>query len=96
MVHLPVGKMPIGSARTDFGVRILASQVLAWQLSLDVNAGLVAVGQVQPHGYLLQALASVAESREVGEHLSPYPEVFFASRGEWDEIETLGLDVGLN
>jgi len=77
--------MPIASGRTDFGVRPLASQDLPWQLSLDINAGPVAVGQVQPHGYLLQALASGAVSRKVGKHQSPYAEVFFASREERDE-----------
>ena len=53
-VKLPVAEAPIGSERTDFGVLVLASQDLPWQLSLDVNAGLVAVGQVQPRGYLMQ------------------------------------------
>jgi Putative MetA-pathway of phenol degradation len=93
--NLPVGNMPIGSGRTDFGVRLLASQDLPWQLSLDINARPVAVGQVQPHGYLLQALTSDAVSRKVGEHQSPYAEVFFASREERDERETLGLDAGI-
>jgi len=45
-INLPVGNMPIGSGQTDFGVRLLASEDLPWQVSLDVNAGLVAVGQV--------------------------------------------------
>jgi hypothetical protein len=94
-VKLPVAKTPIGSERTDLGVLVLASQDLPWQLSLDVNAGLVAVGQVRPHGYLLQALASASVSRKVGERLSPYAELFFASREERDGRHTLGFDAGL-
>jgi len=44
---------------------------------------------------LLQALASAAVSRKVGERLSPYVEAFFASQEERDERETLGLDAGV-
>ena len=92
-VKLPVAKTPIGSERTDFGLRLLASRELPWELSLDVNAGLVAVGQ--PHGYLLQALASASVSREFMGGLSPFVEVFFASRDERDGRDTLGLDAGV-
>jgi hypothetical protein len=92
-IKVPVAKTPIGSARTDFGLLALATQELPWQLSLDVNAGLVAVGQ--PHGYLLQALASASVSREFTERLSPFVEVFFASRDERDGRDTLGLDAGV-
>jgi hypothetical protein len=41
-------KDPVGSDRTDFGFRVLGTQELPWQLNMDINAGLVAVGQ--PHG----------------------------------------------
>ncbi len=94
-VKLPVAETPIGSERTDFGVLVLASQDLPWRLNLDVNAGLVAVGQVRPHGYLLQALASASVSRQVGGGLSPFGELFFASREERDRRHTLGLDAGV-
>ena len=89
-VKLPVAETPIGSERTDFGLRLLATRDLPWELNLDVNAGLVAVGQ--PDGYLLQALASASVSRELTGRLSPFVEVFFASR---DGRDTLGLDAGV-
>jgi hypothetical protein len=91
-VTLPVGTMSIRSGRPDFGIRLLANEDLPGQVSHDVTAGLVAVGEVEPHGYLLQAVASAAVSRKLGDRLSPYGEAFFASREERDERATLGLD----
>jgi hypothetical protein len=61
---------------------------LPWEVQLTVNAGIVVVGH--PHGYLLQGLASAAVSRAFWGRLSPFLEVFFASR---DVRE--GLDTGL-
>jgi Putative MetA-pathway of phenol degradation len=92
-VKIPTASQPIGSGRTDLGVLGLATQPLPWELTLDVNAGLVAAGQ--PHGYLLQGLASASLSREILERLSPFIEMFFASRDERDGHDTLGLDSGV-
>lgn len=58
-----------------------------------MNAGLVVVGQ--PHGYLLQGLASAPVSRAFWGRLSPFLEVFFASRDEREGHNTVGLDTGL-
>jgi hypothetical protein len=91
-ITLPVGTMSIRSRRPDFGIRLLANEDLPGQVCLDVTAGLVAVDQVEPHGYLLQAVASATVSRRFGDRLSPYVEAFFASREERDERATLGLD----
>lgn len=92
-VKVPVAETPTGSERVDIGVLVLASQPLPWRLSLDVNAGHVAVGQLRPHGYLLEALASA--SRELMGHLSSFVELFFASRAMRDERDTPGLDTGM-
>lgn len=94
-VKLPIAHAPIGSERPDFGFLGLASLNLPWQLSLDVNAGLVAAGQVRPNGYLLQALTSASLGRAVTDRLSTFVELFFASREERDGRDALGLDAGL-
>ncbi len=94
-VKLPTANAPIGSERTDFGFLALASFELPWQLSLDLNAGLAAVGQTRPNGYLLQALAAASLERAFTERLSMFAEAFFASRGERDGRDALALNAGL-
>ncbi len=94
-VKLPVARPPIGSERPDVGLVFLISQNLPWQLSLDVNAGLVAVGQREPNGFLLQALASASLAYAVTEHFSPFVELFFASKDERHGRETMGVDGGV-
>jgi hypothetical protein len=92
-LKLPTARTPIGSGRLDSGVLVLADQDLRWEVQLTVNAGLVAVGQ--PHGYLLQGLVSASVTREFWGRLSPFVEVFFASRDERDGHNTVGLDTGI-
>lgn len=94
-VKVPVADQPVGSERPDFGLLTLASFDLPRRFDLDVNLGLVAVGQSRPDGYLLQALASASLSREIGEGLSTFAEVFFASRAERGERDSLGLNAGI-
>ena len=94
-VRLPIAHAPIGSERPDFGFLALASLDLPSQMSLDVNTGLVAVGQACPNGYLLQALTSASLERAISARLSGFVELFFASRGERDGRDALGLDAGL-
>jgi outer membrane putative beta-barrel porin/alpha-amylase len=95
-VKVPTAPRPIGSGRTDFGIVGLASWDLPWNLNLDVNAGLAAVGQSQPNGYLIQGLASASLGLQITGRLSGYVEVFFASRGERDGRHNLGFDTGLS
>jgi hypothetical protein len=92
-VKLPTARTPIGSGRLDAGVLVLADQDVPGEVQLTVNAGFVAVGQ--PHGYLLQGLASASVSREFWGRLSPFLEGFFASREEREGHDTVGLDTGL-
>lgn len=94
-VKLPTAGAPIGSERADFRVLGLASFDLPARFGLDVNAGLAAVGQSRPSGYLVQALASASLSREIAEGLTPFLELFFASRGERDGRNRLGFDTGV-
>jgi hypothetical protein len=91
-VKLPTARTQIGSGRLDAGVLLLADQDLPWELQLTVNAGLVVVGQ--PHGSLLQGLASASLSREFWGRVSPFAEVFFASHDERGGQDTVGVDAG--
>lgn len=94
-VKVPVARAPLGSERPDFGLVALATLELPSQLSLDVNAGLAAVGQTRPNGYLLEALVSASLSRALTSRLSGFVELFFASRGEREGRDALGLDTGV-
>ena len=94
-VTLPIAHAPHGSDLPDFGLIGLASFELPWRLSLDVNAGLAAVGQSRPSGYLVQGLASAALARELGERWSTYAEVFYASAAERGARDVVGLDAGV-
>jgi outer membrane putative beta-barrel porin/alpha-amylase len=94
-VKLPVTEPPIGSGKTDFGALLLASFSLPWQLSLDVDAGLAAVGQSRPGGYLLQALVVAGLSRDVVEGLALFTDVAYASRDERGSRDSVVLDAGV-
>ena len=77
-VKLPTARTTLGSGHLDAGVLLPADQDLPWEVQLTVNAGLVVVGQ--PHGYLLQGLASASVSRAFWGRLSPFLEVLLTSR----------------
>lgn len=94
-VTLPAAREPIGSGQVDAGLRVLLSFELPAQLSLDVNAGGAAIGQPHSDGYLAQAVASAALSRALGERLSAFAEVFFASHDRRGGHDSLGADAGL-
>jgi hypothetical protein len=69
-VKIPTARTPIGSGRLDAGAFLLADQDVPWEMQLTMNGGLVVVGQ--PHGALLQGLASASLSREFWGRLSPF------------------------
>ncbi len=83
------------SARPDVGARGLASWELPAGFTLDVNAGMAAVAQSRPSGYLLQALASASLGKQIGGGLSGFAELFFFSRGERDGRDLFAFDTGL-
>jgi hypothetical protein len=90
---MPTARTPLGSGRLDAGLLVLADWDLPGEVQLTINAGLVVVGQ--PHGALVQGLASASLSREFSGRFSPFAEVFFASRDEREGPDTVGLDVGV-
>jgi hypothetical protein len=94
-VKLPVAEAPIGSGRTDFGSLLLASFALPAGLNLDVNAGLAAVGQSRPSGYLLQAIVAAGTSRGLTDWLALFGDVLYASRDERASRDSVRLDAGL-
>jgi Putative MetA-pathway of phenol degradation len=94
-VKLPVAEEPIGSGKTDFGALLLASFALPGQVSLDVNAGLAAVGQSRPGGYLLQAIVAAGVSRDLVDWLTLFSDVIYNSREERDGRDSAVLDAGL-
>jgi len=93
-VKFPAADEPIGSGRTDFGMVGLATFDLPAGLGLDVNAGVAAIGQGRPSGYLIQALTAAALSLEVGS-ASPFVEIFYTSRDERGGRDHVGLDAGV-
>lgn len=94
-VKLPVAEAPIGSGKTDVGVLLLASLALPGQVSLDLDAGLTAVGQSRPGGYLLQAVLALGVSRDVAERLTLFSDVVYASRDERGGRDSVTLDAGV-
>ncbi len=94
-VKLPVAEAPIGSGKTDFGALLLASFALPGQVSLDVDAGLAAVGQSRPGGYLLQAIVAAGASRDLTDWLTLFSDLVYASRAERAARDSVALDAGV-
>jgi hypothetical protein len=95
-VKVPIASAPIGSERPDFGVTLLVSFNMPRDFALDVNAGLAAIGQTHPSGYLVQGLGSASLQRTLlAQRLVVFGELFFFSRDERDGHHRFGTDVGL-
>lgn len=94
-VKLPTAPEPIGSGKADFGGVLIASFELPARFALDLNAGLAAIGQTRPDGYLVQALTAASLSREIGRGLIAFGELFYGSRDERDGSDQAGLDAGI-
>jgi hypothetical protein len=93
-VTLPVTEEPFGSGKTDFGALLLASFDLPWQVGLDLNAGMYALGQRQPSGYLLQAFVGAGLSKDIGA-FTLFTDFVYTSRETRDERDTVILDGGV-
>jgi len=91
-VKLPVSEEPLGSGKTDVGALLLVSLGLPAQFNLDFNGGLAAVGQSRPSGYLLEAILAAGLSRDLGERLTLFTDLFYATR---DGRDGLLLDAGV-
>lgn len=95
-VKLPTANDPIGSERADFGLMFIAGFDLPGGFAAAVNAGVAAIGQRDPDGYLAQALASAGIGRElIADKLGAYLEVLFSSRDERDGRDRVGIGTGL-
>jgi hypothetical protein len=88
-VKLPTASEPIGSERPDFGAILLMSLGLPWGLSLDTNAGVAAIGQSRPDGFIPQGIASGSLSWAATERLSTITELFFATKDARDSRDSL-------
>jgi Putative MetA-pathway of phenol degradation len=95
LVIFPTGKDHILSDRTSFGLIGIASADLPAALHVDANAGIIAVGQKDPSGFLPQGLVSAVLSWAALERLSLWGEVFFFSPAQRGGRSQLGLDAGL-
>ncbi|HYE91460.1 MAG TPA: transporter [Terriglobales bacterium] len=94
-VKLPTARAPIGNERVDVTVLGIAS----WQtgpLTVDFNAGVAAVAQHKPAGYLLQALLLAAVTGEVTERFKVLGELFYNSRDERDSRDLVGATAGVS
>jgi len=88
-VKLPTAREPIGSERPDFGALLLMTLGLPWGLGLDANAGVAAIGQRRPDGFIAQGIASASLSWAVTERLTTITELFFTTRDERDGRDRL-------
>jgi hypothetical protein len=94
-VKLPTAREPIGTERTDFGALLLMTLGLSWGLSLDANAGVAAIGQRRPDGFIPQGIASASLSWAVTERLSTITELFFSTKDERAGRDSLLTTVAL-
>jgi hypothetical protein len=94
-VKLPTAPAAVGSEMADYGMLLAASVELPADFGLDANAGVAAVGQTRPSGYLVQALISASLSRKLAAALTGFTEIFYASREEWAGRDQLGIDAGI-
>jgi len=81
-VKLPTASAPIGSERPDFGALVLVGLGLPWGLGLDANAGVAALGQTRPGGFIPQGIVSGSLSWAATERLSTITELYFATAEE--------------
>ena len=92
---LPAAEPPIGTGRPDFGVLLLASLELPHEFELEINLGAAAVGQRRTNGYLAQAIATTALSREIAPSLLGFLEMLYNSPDERGGRGMLAVNVGL-
>lgn len=95
-VTLPLAEEPIGGERPDLGVVGIVLFPLPGDLALVLNAGLAAVGQSRPSGYLVQGFgAAQLQGELLPRRLEAYGELFGSTREERDGRARIGLGTGV-
>ena len=92
---LPTASVPIGSERPDWGALLLMTLGLPAGLSLDANAGVAAIGQTRPNGFIPQGIVSGSLSWAATERLTTITELFFSTKDERDGRESLRATVAV-
>ncbi|HSF04435.1 MAG TPA: transporter [Methylomirabilota bacterium] len=96
-VKLPTAHEPIGSERTDFGLIFIAGLDLPGGFVAAFNAEVAAIGQRDPDGYLIQALATAGIGHDlIADTLGAYVEVLWSSPEERDGSSRTGIGTGLS
>jgi hypothetical protein len=94
-VNLPVATDPIGSGQTDVGALLVASFSLPGLIDIDLNAGVTAVGQSNPGGFLPQAVVALGLSRDLSQSVSIFGDLLYTSKEVHDGRDSVLLDAGL-
>lgn len=94
-VKLPTAPDPIGTERADFQLLGLASFNFG-RVTADLNAGIAAIGQRDPSGYLLQALVVGTLSVDVTDTVTVLGEIFYNSPAERDGDDVVGAVAGVS
>ena len=95
-VKLPTASAPIGSERADGGALLLMTLGLPAGLSLDANAGVAAIGQTRPNGFIPQGIVSGSLSWAATDRLTTITELFFSAKDERDGRASLRATVAVS
>jgi hypothetical protein len=95
VVKLPTAPAPIGTERADFQLLGLAT-FTAGRVGFDLNAGLAALGQRDPSGYLLQAFVAGTLGVDVTDTVNVFAEIFYTSPAERDGDDLVGASAGIS
>lgn len=93
-VKLPTAPEPIGTERADFILLGLASFNFG-AVGVDLNAGVAALGQRDPEGYLIQALLVATVTGDVTDKLKVFGELFYTSPSDRDGDDVVGASAGV-
>jgi hypothetical protein len=93
-IKLPTAPDPIGTERPDYSVLGLAS-FNAGSVGMDLNAGVAAIAQRRPSGYLLQALVVGTFNWSATDAWAPFGEVFYNSPSERGGRDLVGVGAGV-
>lgn len=95
VVKLPTAPAPIGTERADFQLLGLAT-FTAGRVGFDLNAGLAALGQRDPSGYLVQAFVAGTLGVDVTDAVNVFAEIFYNSPAERDGDDLVGASAGVS